>query len=119
VTVYLKVYNSGACRGVSRSTRGFGPRVSGIGEGFRNSCRVVDKGPRWRQLHAARLSGKRLLAPWNALPGVERRRKVGDREGLIDQLWSAIETDCLLEGRCQINGDKRERYQAEQTVTLP
>ena len=28
---------------------------------------------------------------WNALPGVEKRKKVGDREALIDQLWSAIE----------------------------
>jgi Protein of unknown function (DUF3489) len=44
-----------------------------------------------QELHAAPLSGKRLLALWNALPGVEKRRKVGDREGLIDQLWSAIE----------------------------
>ena len=43
------------------------------------------------ELHAARLSGKRLLGLWNALPGVEKRRKVGDREALIDQLWSAIE----------------------------
>ena len=43
------------------------------------------------ELHAARLSGKRLLALWNALPGVDKRRKVGDREVLIDQLWSAIE----------------------------
>jgi hypothetical protein len=42
-------------------------------------------------LHAAALSGKRLLALWNALPGVEKRRKVGDRGALIDQLWSAIE----------------------------
>ena len=42
-------------------------------------------------LHAAALSGKRLLALWNALPGVEKRKKVGDREALIDQLWSAIE----------------------------
>ena len=42
-------------------------------------------------LHAAPLSGKRLLALWNALPGVEKRRKVGDRDALIDQLWSAIE----------------------------
>jgi hypothetical protein len=39
------------------------------------------------ELHAAPLSGKRLLALWNALPGVEKRRKVGDREALIDQLW--------------------------------
>jgi hypothetical protein len=43
------------------------------------------------ELHAARLSGKRLLAIWNALPDVEKRRKVGDRDALIDQLWSAIE----------------------------
>jgi hypothetical protein len=43
------------------------------------------------ELHAAPLSGKRLLALWNALPGVEKRRKVGDRGALIDQLWSAIE----------------------------
>src|SRR3984893_14880965 len=43
------------------------------------------------ELHAAPLSAKRLLAVWNALPGVEKRKKVGDREALIDQLWSAIE----------------------------
>src|SRR5438309_9468934 len=43
------------------------------------------------ELQAVTLSGKRLLALWNALPGVEKRRKVGDREALIDQLWSAIE----------------------------
>jgi len=43
------------------------------------------------ELHAAPLSGKRLLALWNALPGVEKRRNIGDREVLIDQLWSAIE----------------------------
>jgi len=43
------------------------------------------------ELHAAPLSGKRLLALWNALPGAEKRRKVGDREALIDQLWAAIE----------------------------
>ena len=43
------------------------------------------------ELHAAPLNGKRLLALWNALPGVEKRRRVGDREALIDQLWAAIE----------------------------
>ena len=37
------------------------------------------------------LSGKRLLALWNALPGVEKRRRVGHRAALIDQLWPAIE----------------------------
>ena len=44
------------------------------------------------ELRAARLSGKRLLALWNALPGVEKRRSLGDRDALIDQLWSALET---------------------------
>jgi hypothetical protein len=43
------------------------------------------------ELHAARLSAKRLLTLWNALPGIEKRRKVGDRDALIDQLWLAIE----------------------------
>jgi hypothetical protein len=43
------------------------------------------------ELHAAQLSGKRLLALWNALPDIEKRRRVGDREALIDQLWSAID----------------------------
>jgi hypothetical protein len=43
------------------------------------------------ELRAAQLNSKRLLALWNALPGVEKRKKVSDREALIDQLWSAIE----------------------------
>src|SRR5262245_15218458 len=43
------------------------------------------------ELHAAVLSGKQLLALWNALAGVAKRKKVGDRTALIDQLWSAIE----------------------------
>ena len=48
---------------------------------------VASKG----EFHAAPLNGKRLLALWNALPDVEKRKKVGDRGALIDQLWSAIE----------------------------
>ena len=43
------------------------------------------------ELRAARLSGKRLLALWNGLPGVDRLRKIGDRDALIDRLWSALE----------------------------
>src|SRR5215472_17827240 len=43
------------------------------------------------ELLAAPLNGKRLLALWNALPGVDKRRRVGDRAALIEQLWSAIE----------------------------
>ena len=74
-------------------------RIYIIGNDGITLCReapaTVDKGEiavaSKEELHAARLSGKRLLALWNALPGVEKRRKVGDREALIDQLWSAIE----------------------------
>ena len=40
------------------------------------------------ELRAAPISAKRLLALWNALPDVEKRKKVGDRDALIDQLWS-------------------------------
>ena len=43
------------------------------------------------ELMATPLNGKRLLALWNALPGVEKRRRVRDRAALIEQLWSAIE----------------------------
>jgi hypothetical protein len=43
------------------------------------------------ELHAAWLSGKRLLALWNRLPGVDRLSKVGDRAALVDRLWSALE----------------------------
>jgi len=43
------------------------------------------------ELHAAPLSGKRLLALWYALPGIDKRKKVGHRAALIDQLWPAIE----------------------------
>jgi hypothetical protein len=43
-----------------------------------------------QELHMAALSGKRLLALWNTVPGVEKRRKVGDRDGLIDELWTAF-----------------------------
>jgi hypothetical protein len=34
------------------------------------------------ELHAAWLSGKRLLALWNALPGVEQQAKLGERNTL-------------------------------------
>src|SRR5215472_699814 len=43
------------------------------------------------ELHGAPVSGKRLVTLWNALPSVEKRRKVGDRDALIDELWAAIE----------------------------
>jgi hypothetical protein len=43
------------------------------------------------ELEAAPLNGKRLLALWNVLPGVEKRKKVGDRAALIHELWSKIE----------------------------
>jgi hypothetical protein len=43
------------------------------------------------ELHAAPLSGKQLLALWNALPSVPKRRKVGDRDALIDQSMACPE----------------------------
>jgi hypothetical protein len=43
------------------------------------------------ELRAARLNGKRLLALWNGLPGVERVSKLGDRAALVDRLWTALE----------------------------
>ena len=43
------------------------------------------------ELRAARLSGKRLLALWNGLPGVARLSKVGERDALVDRLWAALE----------------------------
>ena len=43
------------------------------------------------ELRAARLSGKRLLALWNGLPGAERLIKIGNREALVERLWSALQ----------------------------
>jgi hypothetical protein len=40
---------------------------------------------------------------WNALPGVDKRLKVGDRKALIDKLWSAIEIGGSL-GTQRIHG---------------
>jgi hypothetical protein len=44
------------------------------------------------ELHAARLSAKRLLALWNGLPGAGRLTKIGDRAALTGRLWAAMET---------------------------
>jgi hypothetical protein len=60
------------------------------------------------ELHAAPLSGKRLLALWNALPGVEKRKKVGDRHALIDQLWSASSC-CRIRSRNLTRSAPRSR----------
>jgi hypothetical protein len=43
------------------------------------------------ELHAAAINRKRLLALWNTLPGVDKRRKVGIRETMIDELWAEME----------------------------
>ena len=67
------------------------------------------------ELHAARISGKQLMALWNALPGVEKRRKVGDREALVDQLWSAIE---MLPDPEPQSDTKRPSKQAEVIAML-
>jgi hypothetical protein len=59
------------------------------------------------ELHAAVLSGKQLLALWNALPGVAKRKKIGDRAALIDQLWSAIEA--LPDPEPQLDVNRRSK----------
>ncbi|HEY4446004.1 MAG TPA: hypothetical protein VGN30_17100 [Steroidobacteraceae bacterium] len=69
------------------------------------------------ELHAARLSGERLLALWNALPDVEKRKKIGDRDALVDELWSAIET--LPELRIGGRAPRSERARLLQTVFAP
>jgi hypothetical protein len=61
------------------------PRASSHREQGRD-CRCLEGGVARR-----RPSGKRLLALWNALPGVEKQTKVDDRDTLTDQLSSAIE----------------------------
>jgi hypothetical protein len=74
-------------------------RIYIIGNDGITLCReppaTVDKGEiavaSREEMHAARLTGKRLLALWNALPGVEKQTKVGDRDTLIDRFWAAIE----------------------------
>ena len=43
------------------------------------------------ELHAARIGGKQLPGAVECFARCRKRRKVGDREALIDQLWSAIE----------------------------
>src|SRR5262249_28096017 len=43
-------------------------------------------------LRAARLAGNRLLALWNALPDSARLAEAADREGLLAQLWAAMES---------------------------
>jgi hypothetical protein len=43
------------------------------------------------ELRAARLTGKRLFALWNGLPGPEKLYRVGDRERLLDRLWARME----------------------------
>src|SRR5438045_1376851 len=67
------------------------------------------------ELHAAPLNAKRLLALWNALPSVEKRRKVGDRAALIDELWTAIEALPEPEPQSDV---KRPSKQAEVLAML-
>ncbi len=42
-------------------------------------------------LAAARLSAKRLMAIWNALPGKKKVTKVADRAVMVERLWSGLE----------------------------
>jgi len=67
-----------------------------------------------QELYAAALSGKQLRALWNALPGVEKRRKVGDRDGLIDELWAAIEV--LPEP--ELPSDSKPRSKQDEVIAM-
>ena len=70
------------------------------------------------ELHAAPLSGKRLLALWNALPGVEKRQKVGDRTALIDQLWSAVEALPEPEPEPEPQADAKRPSKQEEVIAM-
>ena len=67
------------------------------------------------ELQAAALSGKRLLALWNALPGVEKRRKIGDRGG-ADR--SAVDGDRNVVGAGTQSDAKRPSKQGEVIAML-
>ena len=81
-----------------RSIRRTHPRIYIIGNDGITLCRDAPAtASEWRDCRrfaggiACRpLRGKRLLALWNAVPGIKKGRKVGGRDELIDQLWSAI-----------------------------
>jgi hypothetical protein len=75
------------------------------------------------ELHATALSGKRLLALWNTLPGVEKRRKVGNRDALIDEMWSATEMlpdpEQQSEAkRLKVGGGHRDAVSTSEGVTV-
>jgi hypothetical protein len=72
-------------------------RIYIIGNDGITLCRAppatVDKGEiavaSREEMHAARLSGKRLLALWNALPGVEKQRNCGSSNPMCRRQSSA------------------------------
>src|SRR5215472_5461451 len=66
------------------------------------------------ELRAAALSGKRLLALWNTLPGIEKRKKVGDRDVLIDELWLAMQ----LLPDLQPQPDVKRPFKQEQLIAM-
>ena len=53
MTVYSKVYSSGACRAVSRSTRGFGPGLPGARGRPRRRSTIA--------IHSGALSGRPMV----------------------------------------------------------
>jgi len=61
------------------------------------------------ELRAAALSGKRLLALWNTLPGIEKRKKVGDHNVLIDELWLAMQLLPDLQPQPDVKRPKQEQ----------
>ena len=67
-----------------------------------------------QELHAAAIGGKRLVALWNTLCVVEKRRKIGDRDGLIDELWAAIEV--LPEP--ELPSDSKPRSKQDEVIAM-
>src|SRR5439155_19293643 len=60
-------------------------RPDAVGRGER----VIASLKEWR---AARLTGNRLLTLWNGLPDTETLAEVADRDALLAQVWSMMES---------------------------
>ena len=97
-------------------------RIYIIGNDGITLCReppaTIDKGEialsSKEELHASRLSGKRLVALWNALPGVEKQTKFGDRGALTDRLWT-----CPSRTRSQMRSARQNRVLSWQCRSGP
>jgi hypothetical protein len=74
----------------SRRSSMFVPTVSRCAARRRLSMTARLSSPRKKNCTPPRSVANGFWPCGKALPGVDQRRKVGDREALVDQLWSAI-----------------------------